>query len=96
MSLGAAAASEPAPGREPALASRMIRVVFRADRDGRGLLGSDPRLRTLRKILVTYPDVRHVLPDRVTLNATVDRQTLATIVRFLERQHWLIRSATLE
>ena len=91
MSLGAAAASEPAPGREPALASRMIRVVFRADRDGRGLLGSDPRLRTLRKILVTYPDVR-----RVTLNATVDRQTLATIVRFLERQHWLIRSATLE
>jgi hypothetical protein len=80
-------------------APRTIRVTVRADwaaRDARGLLSSDARARSLRKVLVTYPDVRHVLPDRVSLEATVDPRTLATVARFLERQHWLLTSVAIE
>src|SRR5207249_11869073 len=44
-------------------APRAIRLVFRGEWNapgGRGLLGPDPRLRTLRKVLVSYPAVRHI------------------------------------
>ncbi|HET7874908.1 MAG TPA: hypothetical protein VFN71_05235 [Methylomirabilota bacterium] len=56
----------------------------------RGLLAADPRVRTLLRVLVSYPEVRHVLPDRVSVEAAADTRVVETIGRFLERQSWLI------
>ena len=50
-------------------ATRAIRVTFQDDwtqREHRGLLDLDPRVRTLCRVLVSYPEVRYILPDRVT------------------------------
>jgi len=83
----------------PAAPPRSIRLVFTGEwtaPGSHGLLGGDPRLRTLRKVLVSYPDVRHILPDRISLEASADSRTLDTVARFLERQHWLVKSVALE
>ena len=80
-------------------APRAIRLVFRGEWNapgGKGLLGPDPRLRTLRKVLVSYPAVRHILPDRISLEASADGRTLDAVARFLERQHWLVKSVVVE
>ena len=53
-------------------------------------------MRTLRKVLVTYPDVRHVLPDRVSLEDTTDAAVVETLKHFLERQHWLLDAVVIE
>jgi hypothetical protein len=45
-------------------------------------------------VLVSYPEVRYVLPDRICLDQTSDPRLLETITRFLERQSWLLRSVT--
>ena len=74
-------------------------MAFRSEwskTDVRGLLGSDPRVRTLRRVLVTYPDVRHILPDRISFEPTVDARTVDTVARFLERQQWLVQSVVLD
>jgi hypothetical protein len=63
---------------------------------GPGFHGSDPRLRTLRKVIVTYPDVRHILPDRISLHADADPRTVETVTRFLERQQWLLSAVETE
>jgi hypothetical protein len=79
--------------------SRMIRVLLRAEWTGpasQGLLASDPRMRTLRRVLVTYPDVRHILPDRISLEDTTDRSIIDTLQHFLERQHWLVKAVVIE
>jgi hypothetical protein len=83
---------------DEAAVPRSIRLAFRAEwgTSGRGLLSSDPRIRTLRKVLVTYPDVRHILPDRISLDAATEQAVLDTVVRFLERQHWLVKSVRVE
>jgi hypothetical protein len=80
-------------------ATRDLRVVFQpdwqpdADDPGRrGLLAVDPRVRTLVRLLVSYAEVRYVVPDRVSLEATADPRLLETIARFLERQEWLVKS----
>lgn len=78
---------------------RVIRVVLRgewAPPRGRGLLAADSRIRTLRKVLVTYPDVRHVQPDRIALSTAGDDRVVDTVVRFLQRQHWLVKSVIVE
>ena len=82
--------AEPAP--------RTVKLAFRGEWSGRGrgLLSSDPRVRTLRKVLVTYPDVRHIRPDRVSLDPGTDRRVLDTVARFLERQQWLVKSVVVE
>ena len=80
-------------------APRAIRLVFRGEWNapgGKGLLGPDPRLRTLRKVLVSYPAVRHILPDRISLEASAEGRTLDAVARFLERQHWLVKSVIVE
>ena len=64
--------------------------------DGKGLLASDHRVRTLRKVLVTYPEVRHILPDRISLEDTADTSLIETLKQFLERQHWLVTTAVVE
>ena len=52
--------------------------------------------RTLRKVIVSYPEVRHIRPDRISLDATADARTIETVVRFLERQHWLVAAVAVE
>lgn len=82
-------------GRAP----RGIRVLFQGEWAGpplKGLLASDPRIRTLRRVLVSYPEVRHILPDRISLEGTADARTLESVARFLERQQWLVKSVILE
>ncbi len=92
----AAVRTHQASADEPA--TRAIRVLFRGEWSGRGrgLLAADPRVRTLCKVLVTYPDVRHIVPHLVSLDATTERRVLETVARFLERQHWLVTSVAIE
>ena len=80
-------------------APRTIRVLFQkewASAERRGLLAPDPRVRTLGRVLVSYPEVRHIVPDRISLDAGAEPRTLETMVRFLERQSWLVKSVVLE
>ncbi len=79
------------------VAARSLDVGFQPDWDPRsaapghrGLLAWDPRVRTLLKVLVSYPDVRYVLADRISLDGSADPRLLETIARFLERQRWLV------
>ncbi len=77
----------------------IIRVILKdewAAPGGKGLLASDPRVRTLRKVLVSYPEVRHIVPDRISFDPTVDARTLDTVTRFLERQQWLVKSVRVD
>jgi hypothetical protein len=72
---------------------RTVRIRLQAAWAGpgeRGLLGGDPRVRTLRRVLVTYPHIRHVLPDRLTFESDADPRMLETVAKFLERQQWLV------
>lgn len=78
---------------------RDLRIVFQPEWDPgagdagrRGLLAGDPRVRTLVRVLVSYPDVRYVLPDRVCLDPSADMRTAETLGRFLGRQAWLVKS----
>lgn len=95
MTEAATARVHPGPDETP---TRAIRVTFRGEWGGRGrgLLSSDPRVRTLCKVLVSYPDVRHIRPDRVSLDVSADRRVIETVVRFLERQQWLVKSVAIE
>ncbi len=76
--------------------TRAIRVTFqaawaRAPRS-RGLLDGDPRVRTLCRVLVSYPEVRHILPDRVSLDEETAPEVLEAVSRFLRRQRWLVQA----
>lgn len=74
---------------------RTIRVTLRENWDGpqhRGLLDLDPRVRTLCRVLVSYPEVRHILPDRVSMDALVSAEVVGALARFLARQRWLVRA----
>ncbi len=62
-----------------------------ADPGHQGLLAWDPRVRTLLRVLVSYPEVRYILPDRISLDVGADPRILETMARFLERQSWLVR-----
>ena len=65
------------------------------DAAGRGgLLAPDERMRTLLGILLSYPDVRYVLPDRVSLDAATEPHVLETLRLFLQRQRWLVRAVS--
>jgi hypothetical protein len=45
---------------------------------------------------VTYPDVRHILPDRISLEAGTDARTIETVTKFLQRQQWLVSEVVTE
>ena len=45
---------------------------------------------------MTYPDVRHVLPDRISLEGSTDPSVIETLKHFLERQHWLLNTVVIE
>jgi hypothetical protein len=79
-----------------------LRAAFRPDWDPgdedpgrRGFLASDPRVRTLLRVLVSYAEVRFVLPDRVGLQANADARLVETLMRFVGRQSWLVTGVTL-
>ena len=57
-------------------------------------MAPDPRARTLRRVLVSYPEVRFVLPDRIGLEVGADARLIETLMRFLGRQEWLITRVT--
>ena len=76
---------------------RSLTIVFQPEWDPagsgaahRGLFATEPRVRTLLKVLVSYPDVRYILPDRISLDASASVPLLETIARFLDRQSWLV------
>ncbi|HEV8226683.1 MAG TPA: hypothetical protein VGQ74_06750 [Methylomirabilota bacterium] len=60
----------------------------------RGFFAPDPRARTLLRVLVSYPEVRFVLPDRVGLEAAADARLIDTLMRFVGRQSWLVTGVT--
>jgi hypothetical protein len=74
---------------------RLIRLTFQPEWDpratGRGLFSADARVRTLVRVLLSYPEVRYVLPDRVSLEARATPPLLESIARYLDRQSWLVR-----
>lgn len=78
---------------------RGIRIVCRspwAPPAGSGLLAPDARARTLRKVLVTYPHVRHIQPCVISVESGADSKVIESMVRFLERQSWLVKSVIVE
>lgn len=75
-------------------ATRAIRVTLQDEWERpahRGLLDVDRRVRTLCRVLVSYPEVRHILPDRVSVDAVASTEVLEAMSRFLSRQRWLVR-----
>jgi hypothetical protein len=78
--------------------TRAIRVTLQEEWEWpahRGLLDVDPRVRTLCRVLVSYPEVRHILPDRVSVEAVAAPEVLEAMSRFLSRQRWLVRDVTI-
>jgi hypothetical protein len=85
-----------------AAAPTCLRAVFQPawdpgaeDPGRRGFMAPDARVRTLLRVLVSYPEVRYVLPDRVGLAATADVRLTETLMRFVGRQSWLVTAVTL-
>ena len=83
-------------------APRDLRPIFRPDWDPatgepghRGLLATDPRMRTLLRVLVSYDEVRFVVPERVSLDGNSDPRRLEVLARFIERQSWLCTGVSL-
>ena len=88
---GAVSHGDDGDGRGPA--PRQIRIHLRDEWAGeQGLFAGDPRLRTLRRVLVSYPDVRHIVPDGISLDGGADSRVLDTLAQFLQRQQWLVKS----
>jgi hypothetical protein len=83
-----------APGRWLRAAFQPARDPGAGDAGRRGFMSPDPRTRTLLRVLVSYPEVRYVLPDRVGLEAGADARLIETLMRFLGRQHWLLTHVT--
>ena len=75
-----------------------LRVTFQPEWDldaagatRRGFFASDPRVRTLLRVLLSYPEVRYVVPDRISLDGGASPALLETLARFLDRQSWLVK-----
>ena len=84
-----------------AVSGRYLRASFlpawdpgAEDAGRRGFMAADPRARTLLRVLVSYPEVRYVLPDRVGLEPGADARVIETLMRFLRRQEWLLSRVT--
>jgi hypothetical protein len=78
--------------------ARAISVTFEPEWDAegpgvgrRGFFAADPRVRTLLRVLLSYAEVRHIVPDRISLDAGTGSALLDNIAHFLERQHWLVK-----
>jgi hypothetical protein len=78
--------------------ARALRVAFRPEWEpeasgstARGFFAADPRARTLLRVLLSYPEVRYVVPDRISLDGAAGPALMETIARFVERQTWLVQ-----
>ena len=78
--------------------ARAISVTFEPGWDAQGpgvghwgFVAADPRVRTLLRVLLSYGEVRHIVPDRISLDAGTGSALLDSIAHFLERQHWLVK-----
>lgn len=85
----------------PTATATFLRATFQpewapeaGDPGRRGFLTADPRVHTLLRVLVSYPEVRFILPDRVGLELSADARLIDTLLRFLGRQSWLVTSVT--
>jgi len=85
----------------PTATATYLRAAFQpewapaaGDPGRRGFLTADPRVRTLLRVLVSYPEVRFILPDRVVPEGSADARLIDTLMRFLGRQSWLVTSVT--
>jgi hypothetical protein len=58
---------------------------------GGGFFAADPRVRTLLRVVLSYPEVRYVVPDRICFDSAVSPTLLETIAHFLDRQSWLVK-----
>jgi len=81
---------------------RSLKIAFQPEWDPaggsprhRGLFATDPRVKTLLKVIVSYPEVRYVLPDRISLDPAASVPMLETVARFLDRQTWLVRHVSI-
>ena len=45
---------------------------------------------------MTYREVRHILPDRISLVPETDSRVLETVMLFLRRQQWLVSEVTVQ
>lgn len=86
-----------------ATGARTLRLTFDPAWDpdepgaGRGgLFAMDPRARTLLRVLLSYPEVRYIVPDRISLDGAAGPALLETIAHFLERQRWLVRRVDID
>ena len=77
-----------------------LRASFRPEWEpegaGRGFFAMDPRVRTLLRVLLSYPEVRYVVPDRVSLDPSTAPALMETIAHFLDRQSWLVKHVVIE
>lgn len=74
--------------------TRAIRLIFQerwVPPRSKGLLDGDPRVRTLLKVILSYPEVRHVLPTEVRLNPGTKPSVLETMGKFIGRQSWFVK-----
>jgi hypothetical protein len=85
----------------PTATTTYLRAAFQpdwapdaGDPGRRGFLAPEPRVRTLLRVLVSYREVRFILPDRVGLEAAADARLIETLMRFLARQSWLVTGVT--
>lgn len=79
-----------------------LRVTFQPEWDldaaapaRRGFFAHDPRVRTLLRVLLSYPEVRYVVPDGISLGSDASPALLETIARFLDRQSWLVKRVSI-
>jgi hypothetical protein len=82
--------------------ARTIAVIFEAEWEAegpgigrRGFFAADPRVRTLLRVLLSYSEVRHIVPDRVSLDAGASSALVEGIAHFLGRQRWLVKRVVL-
>jgi len=66
--------------------------VFRDAWATRGLFAPDPRVQVLRRALVSVPGLRHIRPDRISLEGDVDPRVIDGLVRRLEGEAWLVQA----
>jgi hypothetical protein len=85
--------AEPFPGPN-------LRVSFRPEWEpegaGRGFFAMDPRVRTLLRVLLSYSEVRYVVPDRISLDPSTGPALMETLAHFLDRQGWLVKRVDIE
>ena len=78
--------------------TRSVRVAFLPEWEPegpgaarRGFFAADPRVRTLLRVLLSYPEVRYIVPDRISMEAAAGSSLIETIAQFLGRQVWFVK-----